>query len=138
MNKLKECRTIFDVYNEVYQPRPSNLLSHPPEEVLTITRWALERLESARDRLNACKGQLSSLPLWEWQRHTDFTELSSNIRRVIVQNFAPVNPPILTRAWIKFYEIIQAMKVLNTRTIQDRSVRAFFLCEGKHGTGRHY
>lgn len=132
MYKLKECRTIFDVFNERYQSRPSNLFSNSPEELLTTTRWALESLESARDRLNACKGQLSSLPLSEWQRHTDFTEISSNIRRVIVKNFAPTNPPILTRAWIKFYEIIQTQKVLNIETVENQSVRAFFLCEGNY------
>ena len=54
------------------------------------------------------------------------SEISSNIRKVILQRFAN-KPPILTRAWIKFYDIMGSFPLFGST---DDTVRTLFLCEG--------
>ena len=59
------------------------------------TRWQEECLEKIRTELNCCKSKLSNFPLHLWEKHTEHIELSSNIKKVILQKFSN-KPPVIT------------------------------------------
>lgn len=93
-------------------------------------RWEIDHLQKLRDQLNKCKAQVGTFPLSEWDIHTEKTEISSNIKRVITSRFT-IKPPIMTRAWIKFYDIMGTFPLFGST--DDSTIRSLFLCEGKLG-----
>ena len=97
------------------------------QELFSDSRWKIEDLEFYRNQLNECKAQVGTFPLHEWEKHTETTEVSSNIRKVLFQRLAN-RPPILTRAWIKFYDIMGTFPLFSST--DDCTIRSLFLCEG--------
>ncbi len=91
-------------------------------------RWQIDHLQRLREQLNKCKAQVGTFPLHEWDAHTEKTEISSNIKRVIINRFT-VKPPIMTRAWIKFYDIMGTFPLFSSTDYS--TIRSLFLCEGK-------
>lgn len=106
-------------------------LSNCDGDILDETHWTIDTLELCRTRLNECKAQVGKFPLHEWEKHTELTEISSHIRKVITQRFS-IKPPILTRAWIKFYDILGTFPLFSSS--DDSTIRSLFLCEGTVGS----
>lgn len=108
--------------------------------------WQIDHLQRLREELNKCKAQVGTFPLSEWEAHTEKTEISSNIKRVITNRFT-IKPPIMTRAWIKvcalansnqwktnllpiqFYDIMGTFPLFCST--DDTTIRSLFLCEGE-------
>lgn len=95
------------------------------QSYLVDEEWQIDYLQNLRQQLNSCKKQIGQYASLDWNRHTDFTEISSGIKHRIIRRFRPNIPPILTRAWIKFYDILCTFNLINS----DSNIRVLFLCE---------
>ncbi|XP_075677686.1 cap-specific mRNA (nucleoside-2'-O-)-methyltransferase 2-like [Dermatophagoides pteronyssinus] len=101
---------------------------------LVKDEWQIDRLQNIRQQLNECKGQISQYPINDWNEHTDFTEISSGIKDHIHRSklFRRNIPPLLTRAWIKFYDILCTFNLIDNNNDDDEdsnNIRVLFLCE---------
>ncbi|KAI2809694.1 Methylcrotonoyl-CoA carboxylase beta chain, mitochondrial [Blomia tropicalis] len=100
--------------------------SNPDESVFSRIPWEIDHLNECRSKLNECKAQVGNFFRYKWDRHTELTEISSQIKKVIIQRFL-TTPPILTRAWIKFYDILSSFPLFSCKDCD--SICVMFLCE---------
>ncbi|RWS30763.1 FtsJ methyltransferase domain-containing protein 1-like protein [Leptotrombidium deliense] len=87
--------------------------------------WKIEHLQDLKVDLNATKSLLNDKNLDEWGKHTTFTDISSFIINEMKRRLKR-QPELLTRAWLKFYEILSEFPAL---TVADNEFRAVYLCE---------
>lgn len=95
--------------------------------LFTGKEWRIEELAARRTELNQVKAKLQEFNLDQWDRHTEFTEISSNIKTKLFSKLD--NPQIMTRAWIKFYEIISTFRLFNNCDGK-LATTVLFQCEG--------
>ena len=88
--------------------------------------WKDDPFEQMKFKLNQCKSLLNDKDIKEWGNHTSFTDLSGSISEQIVNNLEGSKPELLTRAWIKLYEILSNFNLVNC---ENETVKALFLCE---------
>ncbi|OTF77931.1 ftsJ methyltransferase domain-containing protein, partial [Euroglyphus maynei] len=96
------------------------------EPDLVENEWEINHLANLRCTLNGCKSQIGEFPSMHWNRHTDYTEISTGIKEQIIRRFRRKIPPVLTRAWIKFYDILCTFNLIN---LDSNNVRVMFQCE---------
>ena len=101
--------------------------SNPNESVFSRIPWEIDHLNECRSKLNECKAQVGKFFCYKWDKHTEKTEISSQIKNVIIQRFTTI-PPVLTRAWIKFYDILSSFPLFSCK--DSDSICVMFLCEG--------
>jgi 23S rRNA U2552 (ribose-2'-O)-methylase RlmE/FtsJ len=92
--------------------------------------WNLNQLIEIKVKLNDCKKLLNDKNLKEWSTHTSLTDRSERITHYIDKRLQ-TKPLLLTRAWLKFFEILSNYKLIGS-DLRSR-VRALFVCEGPGG-----
>lgn len=105
------------------QPIPQSL---SPYEVLIHTGKQIDYLHYLWTALNNVKKKLSDKVLTDWSRHTSITDASAWIKQEIESHVVPV-PELLTRAWIKCYEILSSFPLIDCE--KEEPIRVLFLCE---------
>ena len=94
------------------------------------TLWNIDYVNALAERMNEVKSQLNDKEIGEWGRHTSYTDSSSYIRRDIINKVGDErSPELLTRAWIKFYEILSTQGVVCFEEVDTEQVKGLFLCE---------
>lgn len=88
--------------------------------------WKDDEFEQMKFKLNQCKSLLNDKDIQQWGNHTSFTDLSGSISEQIVNDLEGSKPELLTRAWMKLYEILSNFNLVNC---ENETVKALFLCE---------
>lgn len=91
--------------------------------------WIIERFEELEKFLNGFKAQTGQFPAKEWYHLTETNEISSEFKNEILKNIFQDRYSLVTRAWIKFYEILDTFNVFSPKT-GDNTICGLFLCEG--------
>lgn len=88
--------------------------------------FSLDSLQKVKERLNQTKSLLNDIDIQEWGKHTSFTDPSGLIFSEIKRKIEP-NPELLTRAWLKFYDILFNFDLVNPQAAQ--TISSMHLCE---------
>lgn len=101
-----------------------------PEESQVFERnvWSLDSMQQLKCQLNSAKNRLNAIPLNEWSAHTSATDKSSLVIDTLNRQLTR-KPFLLTKAWIKFYEILTDFHLIQSQ-IEDKSrLKVLLLCE---------
>ena len=96
--------------------------------ILSKERWSIEHFDELKSDLNYVRGLTGQFPIEQWNHYTELTETSSEIKRMVIRTFN-VQPVLLTRAWIKFFDILNLFDLFHI-TSSDQTVNVLFQCEG--------
>ena len=95
------------------------------DTLFTAEDWRVDYLYYLKQSIDGVKEQLNDKDIEEWGRHTSTTDACGWVIQHIKTQVDPV-PEILTRAWIKFWEIIHTVPVVDPTV---KPLTALFLCE---------
>lgn len=93
--------------------------------------WEIDFLRGLRTDINNVKSELDDKDIDSWGQHTAQTDLSSFIRTDIKSRLGSTDgPELLTRAWVKFYEILSTHSVISLNEEKSEcTLNGLFLCE---------
>lgn len=97
-------------------PKAESMFKDPP--------WSFDSLQKLKSDLNQVKSCLNDFNLHEWQNHTSEMNKAGFVIRNVRTN---IKPELLTRGWLKFYEIASKFKLVPVK--KDLSFRSMHLCE---------
>lgn len=86
--------------------------------------WAVEQLQMLKNELNEIKNELSDKDAINWHKHTSSVSISAG---VIPSLKKKIKPELLTQAWCKFYEILNAYDII--RPDDNTKFATLHLCE---------
>ena len=104
-----------------------------------IHRDFCSELAILRENLTRARGQTGQYESSSWTKHTNNMCVSKflflHIKKIfrtqddltVEPRLRPNHPPLLTRAWLKFYEIISNFNILECDSSE---IKILFLCEG--------
>ncbi|XP_076067906.1 cap-specific mRNA (nucleoside-2'-O-)-methyltransferase 2-like [Oratosquilla oratoria] len=96
--------------NKLFTFQPSSSWELPPAQTLYSTSlWQDEKLQSMKVELNQVKDDLSDKDIGCWHQHTTSTNPSQRIFQAVKKQAAP---ELLTQAWLKFFEILNAFPLV--------------------------
>lgn len=92
--------------------------------------WLNDQWKELEKLLNESKSKTGSYPAKDWNNFTDINEISAEFKNKISNKIFQNKYSLVTRAWIKFYEILATFDIC-TPTPEHNVFRGLFLCEGK-------
>lgn len=97
-----------------------------PEIDEAETQRYVDMLGGLQERLVDKMSQLNDKDILQWHSHTDKNDLFGLVTEHVIKTYTP---QLCTRAWCKFYEILQAFELLP----EEGCVKTFHLCEAPGG-----
>ena len=92
------------------------------------TIWTSDAFRQLKTQLNSAKSLLNDIPLNEWSAHTSATDKSSLIIECLKKQLTR-RPFLLTKAWIKLYEILVNFKLIEPLIGDNCRLTVLLLCE---------